>query len=73
MYYQIIISIPNNHPTTFFIPEESVSPDLLKDMSTFADPPEILNTLPGLIHPDDVCGFLIMPDIKITKIFTFFV
>ena len=73
-HYQIIIVFPNlKDAVVLFIPEEKVPLELYIEMCSTIDPPKELIHLPGIITPTHVIGdgYATIPDIKISKIFTF--
>lgn len=70
-YYQIIYIFPHpNDPVIFFAPVEKISKEIEDEMCS-ASPPESLEGLSGLIYPEFKDNSFIMPDIKVTKIWTF--
>ena len=75
-HYQIIIVFPDlKDAVVLFVPEDKVSSQLYIEMCFKMDPPQELITLPGIIVPTHIIGdgYATMPDIKISKIFTFIV
>lgn len=73
-YYQIIYIFPHpNDPIIFFVPAENIPKDIDDEMWFSNNVPEGLELLSGIIYPTYKDGHYIMPNIKISKIFTFVV
>ena len=75
-YYQIIYIFPHpNDPVIFFVPTDKVSKALEEQMklNIFSPPPDELAGISGLIYSTFENSYHIMPDIRITKIFTFII